>query len=30
MLEVKEKINNEYLTFSGNVKKYRLMKGITQ
>lgn len=30
MLEVKEKINDEYLIFSGNVKKYRLMKGITQ
>lgn len=30
MLELKEKINGEYLVFSGNVKKYRLMKGITQ
>lgn len=30
MLEIKEKINNEYLTLSGNVKKFRLMKGMTQ
>ena len=30
MIELKEKINDEYLVFSGNVKKYRLMKGITQ
>lgn len=30
MLELKEKINDEYLILSGNVKKYRLMKGMTQ
>lgn len=30
MLEIKEKINDEYLILSGNVKKFRLMKGITQ
>ena len=30
MLQLKEKINNEYLILSSNVKKYRLIKGITQ